>query len=342
MTPTHVAAAAPARLTQSVKSPVVPDAETGVGLDIVAGEFAEASPGVEERRPPANDIADHVAALFDRGIQRVREGCERVGWFRQQHRLGWPGRREVDVGHRPNLATGALGSIARVSEPEVASDHPAAHEPAQPPTRLLLVRHAVTAHTGPILSGRMPGIDLSDRGREQANSTAERLAKLPIGAIYASPIERTQQTAAAIARHHDLPVHVLEGVIEAEYGDWTGGEIKDLAKTPEWKVVQAAPSRARFPGGESIQEMQARTVATLDGIVAAHPNRNTVVVSHADPIKSAIAHYTGVHLDLFQRIHVSPASVTVLEFHAFGVMLVKSNDTGTLDELLPPAPESSP
>ena len=188
----------------------------------------------------------------------------------------------------------------------------------------------------------MPGIDLSDLGREQADATATRLAKLPIAVIYASPIERTQQTAAAIASHHDLPVISLDGVIEAEYGDWTGGEIKDLAKTPEWKVVQAAPSRAKFPGGESIQAMQARMIATLDDVVAQHANTNIVVVSHADPIKSAIAHYTGVHLDLFQRIHVSPASVTVLEFHSFGVMLVKSNDTGSLDELLPPEAASSP
>lgn len=205
----------------------------------------------------------------------------------------------------------------------------------RPPTRLILVRHAVTAHTGAILSGRMSGIDLSDRGREQAEATARRLAPVPISAVYASPITRTQQTAAAIAAHHGLSVTRLDGVIEAEYGDWTGGEIKDLARTNEWKIVQIAPSRARFPGGESIREMQARTVAALDDRVVAHAHETFVVVSHADPIKSAIAHYTGVHLDLFQRVHVSPASVTVLEFHAFGVMLTKCNDTGSLDELVP-------
>ncbi len=215
-------------------------------------------------------------------------------------------------------------------------------DPPKPPTRLLLVRHAVTAQTGPILSGRLPGIDLSDHGRSQADATAVRLAKLPIAAIYASPIDRTYQTASTIAAHHALEVQILDGVIEAEYGDWTGGELKELAKSPEWRVVQAAPSRARFPGGESIREMQSRTVAALDALVAAHEHEMVVVVSHADPIKSAIAHYTGVHLDLFQRIHVSPASVTVLEFHTYGVMLVKCNDTGSLDELLPPEPAPSP
>src|SRR5437868_5863360 len=206
---------------------------------------------------------------------------------------------------------------------------------AKPPTRLVLVRHAVTAHTGPLLSGRMPGVDLSDKGVGQADATAQRLAKLTIAAVYASPIERTTQTAQRIAALHNLEVQPLPGVIEADYGDWTGGKIAELAKTEEWKVVQVAPSRARFPNGETIREMQARTVGALDDVVARHPHETVVVVSHADPIKSAIAHYTGVHLDLFQRVHVSPASVTVFEFHPFGVMLVKCNDTGGLDDLLP-------
>jgi probable phosphomutase (TIGR03848 family) len=216
----------------------------------------------------------------------------------------------------------------------------------KPPTRLVLVRHAVTAHTGPLLSGRMPGVDLSEKGVGQAEAAAQRLAKLPIAAVYASPIERTTQTAQRIAGHHNLDVIPLEGVIEAEYGDWTGGKIVELAKTDEWKVVQVAPSRARFPNGESIREMQARTVAALDDVVARHPNETVVVVSHADPIKSAIAHYTGMHLDLFQRVHVSPASATVFDFHTYGVMLVKCNDTGGLDDLIPepeaPATEAQP
>ena len=204
----------------------------------------------------------------------------------------------------------------------------------KPPTRLVLVRHAVTHHTGGKLSGRMAGIDLTDEGRAQAARTAERLAPVDITTIYSSPIERTMQTATAIASHHQVAVLEHVGVIEAEYGEWTDCELKDLAKTDEWKVVQAAPSRARFPGGESITEMQARMVAALNSIVAAHPHETTVVVSHADPIKSAIAHFTGVHLDLFQRIHVSPASVTVFEFHPYGVTMLKCNDTGSLDELV--------
>jgi broad specificity phosphatase PhoE len=159
--------------------------------------------------------------------------------------------------------------------------------------------------------------------------------------VYASPIERTTQTAAAVAEHHWLEVQPLSGVLEADYGEWTGGQLAELAKTDLWKMVQRAPSRARFPGGESLAEMQARMVVALEEVVARHPGDVVVVVSHADPIKAAIAHYTGVHLDLFQRIVVSPASVTVFELGAHGATMLKCNDTGSLDELLPPPPEET-
>jgi probable phosphomutase (TIGR03848 family) len=235
--------------------------------------------------------------------------------------------------------TDSAATAAPDATPE-AEDAPKSE--AKPPTRLILVRHAVTAHTGPLLSGRMPGIDLSEKGVGQAEAAGARLSKLPLAAIYASPIERTTQTAQCIAAHHDLEVQALPGVIEADYGDWTGGKISDLAKTDEWRVVQVAPSRAQFPGGESIRAMQSRMVDALDAVIAAHPNETVVVVSHADPIKSAIAHYTGMHLDLFQRLHVSPASATVFDFHTYGALLVKCNDTGGLDDLLPePEPEAA-
>jgi probable phosphoglycerate mutase len=218
-----------------------------------------------------------------------------------------------------------------------STDDPVVHPK---PTRLVLVRHAVTAQTGPLLSGRTPGIDLSDKGREQAEALGERLAKLPIAVVYASPIERTTQTAAAVAGHHGLEVQALPGVLEADYGEWTGGKIADLAKTDLWKTVQRAPSRARFPSGESLAEMQTRMVVALEEVIARHRGELVVVVSHADPIKAAIAHYTGVHLDLFQRIVVSPASVTVFELGPHGAAMLKCNDTGNLEELLPPPPKA--
>jgi probable phosphomutase (TIGR03848 family) len=227
--------------------------------------------------------------------------------------------------------------VGEPDAPEAAND--AEKQESRPPTRMLLVRHAVTAQTGPMLSGRAPGIDLSERGVEQAEAAAKRLSVLPVAAVYASPIERTTQTAQKIAMHHGLTVEPLPGVVEADYGDWTGQQLADLAKTPEWSVVQVSPSRAQFPNGETILSMQTRTVVAIEEVVKRHPHETVVIVSHADPIKSAIAHFTGMHLDLFQRLHVSPASVTVLEFHRFGATLVKCNDTGGLDDLLP-SPEA--
>jgi broad specificity phosphatase PhoE len=125
----------------------------------------------------------------------------------------------------------------------------------------------------------------------------------------------------------------------ADYGEWTGRKLDELRQSDLWKAVQVAPSAVRFPGGESIREMQARAVGAIEEVVAAHPGELVVVVSHADPIKALVAHFTGVHLDLFQRLFVSPASCTVLLFHRAGAALVKLNDTGSLEELRPPAPK---
>lgn len=236
---------------------------------------------------------------------------------------------------------GRAGTIGAVTDPMTPATNGDA--PAPPTTTLVLVRHAVTAQTGPLLSGRTPGIDLSEQGVGQAETVGQRLAALPVRAVYASPIERTRQTAAHIAGHHGLPVDELPGVIEADYGEWTGGTIAELAKTDLWRTVQIMPSRARFPGGESIPEMQVRMVAALEEVIARHAGELVVVVSHADPIKAAIAHFNGVHLDLFQRVIVSPASVTVFEFGQFGAALVKCNDTGSLEELVKqPDPAPAP
>jgi probable phosphoglycerate mutase len=201
----------------------------------------------------------------------------------------------------------------------------------------VLVRHAVTSETGSRLSGRKPGIDLSDVGRTQAQAAGERLAALPVAAVYASPIERTTQTAELVAKHHGVPVVPLPGVVEADYGDWTGETLADLAKTDLWKVVQLAPSRVRFPGGESMAGMQARMVAAIETVADRHRGQTVVIVSHADPIKAAVAHFTGLALDLFQRVAVAPASITVLELGPFGAVLLKCNDTGSLEELVPRA-----
>lgn len=227
----------------------------------------------------------------------------------------------------PTLAPAAPGAEVP------AADEAPARSPR--PTRIVLVRHAVTAETGAKLSGRAPGIDLTEQGCEQAERAGELLAVLPVAAVYASPIERTTQTAQRIARHHGLEVQPLAGVIEADYGEWTGEKLSDLVKLDLWKTVQVAPSRVRFPAGEAMVAMQSRMVEAIEALAVDHPGETVVVVSHADPIKAAVAHFTGLALDLFQRIAVSPASVTVLDLGPFGATLVKSNDTGNLADLVP-------
>ena len=200
---------------------------------------------------------------------------------------------------------------------------------------LLLLRHAVTEHTGARLSGWMPGLHLSEEGREQARALAERLAPVPIDALYASPLERCQETAAAVADAQGMKVETVQDVGEVRYGAWTGRALKELAKEPLWKVVQATPSAARFPDGESIFEMQARAVLAVERLRAAHPRQTVAVCSHADVIRALACHYLGMHLDQLQRVVVSPASVSAF---AFGPVpcLVRLNDTGGNGDLAPP------
>ena len=200
--------------------------------------------------------------------------------------------------------------------------------------QLMLVRHAKNDWIGDRLAGWTPGVHLNEKGRQQAEALGVRLAHLPITAVFSSPLERTIETAQAIAAHHDLEVQTLEGVGETRYGEWTGASIKELTKTDLWPVVQVHPSGARFPGGESLRETQARAVTALDALRDAHPEETdtVVVVSHADVIKAAVAHYVGLHLDLFQRLVISPASLSVIRFTRFAPRLVCLNDTGTVPE----------
>jgi probable phosphomutase (TIGR03848 family) len=205
------------------------------------------------------------------------------------------------------------------------------------PTRVLLVRHGHTESTGTILPGRTPGLNLSDTGRAQAQGTAELIADgATVDAVYTSPLERARQTAAPIAAAARQRAKVDRGLLEVDFGEWTGQQLAALMKKPEWATVQRTPSSFRFPGGESFAEMQLRIVSTIDRLRAAHPGGTIVCVSHADPIKAAIAHAIGTHLDLFQRIVVSPASVSVLAFLNGGPVVLSVNSTGRpLQELTP-------
>ena len=198
-----------------------------------------------------------------------------------------------------------------------------------PPTTVLFVRHGQTPTTGQVLPGRAEGLHLADAGKDQAAAVAERIAKLKkVDAVYASPLERARETAAPIAARRGLEVHVDEGLLECDFGEWTGAELKGLAKLPEWGTVQRYPSGFRFPKGESFVEMQTRITDAVARLVAGHPGGTVVAVSHADPIKAAVAHALGTHLDLFQRIVVSTCSVTAVAYGDGGPTVLTVNSTG--------------
>jgi len=205
-----------------------------------------------------------------------------------------------------------------------------ADESGSLPTPVLLVRHAVTEQTGRVLYGRTPGIPLSETGRAQASAVAARLADLPIAAVYSSPIERAHQTAQAIAAAFGHEVIRHDGLIEVDTGTFTNKSFDELAKLDEWKQIIARSSRAQLPGGESLAKMQLRAVDAIEEIARKHPGQTVVAVSHRDPILAAIAHYSGAHLDHYERVVVAPASVSALQVGVHGVMVVKCNDTGSL------------
>jgi probable phosphoglycerate mutase len=181
-------------------------------------------------------------------------------------------------------------------------------------TLILLVRHGETPTTGTVLPGRAPGLHLSERGRAQAEGVAQRLSGLPVQAIYSSPLERARETAEPSAAGAGLTVSEEAGLLECDFGDWTGAALAGLTGLPEWQTVQHNPSAFRFPNGEGFSGMQARIVGTLETLRAAHPGAVVVCFSHADPIKAALAHALGTHLDLFQRIVISPASVSAISY----------------------------
>jgi probable phosphomutase (TIGR03848 family) len=179
-------------------------------------------------------------------------------------------------------------------------------------TTFFLVRHGVTTHTGSKLTGWTPGVGLSDEGRAEVERAAGALATVKLDAIYSSPIDRTYETAAMIAAPHGLEVTVRDDLGEVRYGRWTNRSIKSLARTKLWDRVQRWPSGARFPDGETLGEVQARAIAALEEVRELHPRGRICCVSHSDVIRLVIAHYLGVHIDLFQRIVIAPASISVV------------------------------
>lgn len=196
-------------------------------------------------------------------------------------------------------------------------------------TQLLLIRHAENDYVRSAkLAGWTPGVHLNDDGKRQAQALGQRLAAAKLQAVYSSPLERAVETAQAIVQQHPgLDLRIEDDIGEVQYGQWTGQALRRLTRTRLWQIVQLSPSRARFPEGESIREMQVRAVGALERIAERHVTGRIVIVSHADVIKAVVAHYAGMPLDMFQRIAIAPASISVIGIHKMGAVIVRLNDT---------------
>lgn len=210
---------------------------------------------------------------------------------------------------------------------------------------LLLVRHGTTPITGTLLTGRLPGVHLSEDGVRQAKGVAERLGGLPVKAVYSSPLERCQETAEPIAARHALPIRTHDALAEVDYGDWAGRSFKQLYRLKSWSELQAHPADFRFPGGESIREAQTRGIGATEALFRAHPRQAVVVVTHADMIRLILAGYLGMGIDLYQRVIVGVASVSAVLLGDRVPRVLRISDTGSLEELaerLKPRPAPPP
>lgn len=204
--------------------------------------------------------------------------------------------------------------------------------PTASPTTVLFVRHGTTPTTGKVLPGRAPGLHLSAKGKAQADGVSAAIAAMepkPV-AVYSSPLERTKETAAPIARALGLRVRTERGLLDLDVGDWTGMSIKRAVRRREWAAVQRWPAGFSFPGGESFADLVARASDTVAQLVRAHPGRSIVVVTHADLIRVLVATAAGVPLDLFQRLVVSTCSVSAIRYSPEGprVLCVNASAEG--------------
>ncbi len=211
---------------------------------------------------------------------------------------------------------------------------------------LVLVRHGATPITGTRLTGRLPGVHLSEEGTRQAKEVAGRLAYLPVKAVYSSPLERCQETAAPIGEQFGLTPTLVEDLAEVQYGDWQGRSFTQLYRLKAWSRLQTSPADFRFPNGETIREAQTRGMRAAEAIRASNkPAAAVVAVSHADMIRLIVAGYLGLPTDLYQRIVVGVASVSALVLGERVPRLLRIGDSGSLEELaarLKPAPRPRP
>ena len=196
-------------------------------------------------------------------------------------------------------------------------------------TRVFLIRHATNdALKNGVLYGRTPGVHLNEEGRAQAQALAERMSAVDLAAVYSSPLERAQETAAPLAERQGVDVVVHPGLAETDAGEWTGQPLEEVRKLEAWQELMAYPSGVALPDGESLWQAQVRMVEAVEEIRAAH--ERVAIVSHADPLRVLVAHYLGLPLDLFRRLTISPASITVFDFDVPVPRLVCLNETGHL------------
>ena len=179
-------------------------------------------------------------------------------------------------------------------------------------TNFLFIRHGAHDYLGRAIAGRLPGVHINDLGRRQAEQLAEKLSSLPIDAVYSGPLERVRETAEPICRRFNLPLQVADEFTEIEAGEWQDQPFTELAKQPVWKQINTFRSSTQFPGGELMLEVQVRALRKLNELRGRH--RFVVVVTHGDVVRGVMAHFLGMHLDLFLRIEIDPASLSLLEY----------------------------
>lgn len=193
-------------------------------------------------------------------------------------------------------------------------------------TTVLLIRHANYKLVGELLAGRTPGLHLDERGRIQAERLANRLDGVALSAIYSSPLERARETALPLSEKFKLPIVIRDALNEIDFGAWTGSPIEGM-RGSEWEAFNRLRSTVRIPSGQLMLEVQGRLVNEINALCSQHPGGVLALVSHGDVIKAGIAHYAGIPLDLFQRIEISTASVSRIEFHNHGPRILSVNET---------------
>jgi len=196
-------------------------------------------------------------------------------------------------------------------------------------TTLLLIRHGMTDAVGRRLTGRLPGVHLNEQGKREVEALAKRLQNTPLSAVYSSPMERTLETARAIASPHELEVVQREALIESDFGDWSGRLLVDLDRDEGWRRFNGNRSGSPPPAGEHMTTIQARMAEELVRIRDAHDDQTVAVVSHGDPLRAALCLFVGISIDLMQRIELSTASVSTLRLTRDSVTLLRLNDTGS-------------